>query len=365
MDAVKKSPGNAGMHRGSQAASLRVTAAGDLPTCEQKIIVQGHKEDCTLKVGFPLEGICHCCGHNITVQGHKEDCQFKIWQAWKPDNKPGDATPHILEKPRPEYTAEGRSMRIEGDVIIELVYLADGSIQINYVVSGLGHRLDESAVRAAQQIKFQPATVDGEPVDFPTRVRIEFRLAYGERTTSFGTNNQVRLFFSSLIHQDQNLRIASKFVDIPNDYPLGHLLSMCSSMKFAWLIAFSTAATFAGLGLSESSSISLRAHSSVAAKRTAYFLSSVIGNSAIRKCGRGGEVILQQVLTNSWRYSRSGCRDYWIESNCSVTTKGVFGTRQASGGAPPSSSRSYCFSSVEVIVVVSPAVSVRVLSHAL
>src|SRR6516164_2980263 len=91
---------------------------------------------------------------------------------------PADTTPNILDKPRPEYTAEGRSMRIEGDVVIDLVFLANGSIQINRVVNGLGHGLDESALRAAQQIKFKPAKREGEPVDFPARVRIEFRLAY-------------------------------------------------------------------------------------------------------------------------------------------------------------------------------------------
>ncbi len=84
----------------------------------------------------------------------------------------------ILEKPRPEYTAEGRSLRIEGDVVLEMVFLANGSIQVNRVVSGLGHGLDEAATRAAQQIKFKPAKRDGQPVDFPARVRIEFRLAY-------------------------------------------------------------------------------------------------------------------------------------------------------------------------------------------
>jgi TonB family protein len=91
---------------------------------------------------------------------------------------PADASPNILDKPRPEYTAEGRSLRIEGDVVIDLVFLANGTIQINKVVSGLGHGLDESAMRAAQQIKFKPAKREGEPVDFPARVRIEFRLAY-------------------------------------------------------------------------------------------------------------------------------------------------------------------------------------------
>ncbi|HXC47989.1 MAG TPA: energy transducer TonB [Candidatus Sulfotelmatobacter sp.] len=89
-----------------------------------------------------------------------------------------DTAPTILEKPKPEYTAEGRSLKIEGDVVVDMVFLANGTVQINRVISGLGHGLDEAAVRSAQQIKFKPAKRAGESVDFPARVRIEFRLAY-------------------------------------------------------------------------------------------------------------------------------------------------------------------------------------------
>jgi TonB family protein len=84
----------------------------------------------------------------------------------------------ILSKPRPEYTAEGRALKLEGDVVIDVVFLANGSMQVSNVVSGLGHGLDEAAVQAAQQIRFKPAKRDGEAMDFPARVRIEFRLAY-------------------------------------------------------------------------------------------------------------------------------------------------------------------------------------------
>ncbi|MBZ5703225.1 MAG: TonB family protein [Acidobacteriia bacterium] len=84
----------------------------------------------------------------------------------------------ILEKPQPVYTAEGRSLKVEGDVVIDLVFLASGQVQINRVVHGLGHGLDEAAVQAAKQIRFKPAKRDGQPVDYPARVRIEFRLAY-------------------------------------------------------------------------------------------------------------------------------------------------------------------------------------------
>ena len=64
------------------------------------------------------------------------------------------------------------------EVVLDMVFQADGTVQVNGVISGLGHGLDEAAVRAAQQIKFKPAKRDGQPIDFPARVRIEFRLAY-------------------------------------------------------------------------------------------------------------------------------------------------------------------------------------------
>jgi TonB family protein len=89
----------------------------------------------------------------------------------------GTGSVTILDKPRPEYTAEGRSLKLEGDVVLDLVFLANGTVHVNRVISGLGHGLDESAIRAAEQIKFKPAKQENQPVDFPARVRIEFHMA--------------------------------------------------------------------------------------------------------------------------------------------------------------------------------------------
>jgi TonB family protein len=49
-------------------------------------------------------------------------------------------------------------------------------MQVTRVVTGLGFGLDEQAMEAAKRIRFTPAQRDGQPVDFPARVRIEFRL---------------------------------------------------------------------------------------------------------------------------------------------------------------------------------------------
>lgn len=84
----------------------------------------------------------------------------------------------ILYKPEPQYTAEGKQDRIQGEVVLQVVFKADGQVQVTRVLQGLGHGLDENAEIAARHIKFTPAKQDGEPVDFPANVRIDFELAY-------------------------------------------------------------------------------------------------------------------------------------------------------------------------------------------
>ncbi len=83
----------------------------------------------------------------------------------------------ILLKPTPEYTDEARTMKIEGDVLLDIEFCATGQIRVMRVVRGLGHGLDEAATRAAQGMRFKPAQSNGRPVDVRTTVHIVFRLA--------------------------------------------------------------------------------------------------------------------------------------------------------------------------------------------
>jgi TonB family protein len=83
----------------------------------------------------------------------------------------------ILYKPTPGYTPDARSARVEGEVLLEVVFSASGKLQVLRVVSGLGHGLDESAIRAAEQIKYKPASRGGEPVDFTAILHIVFQMA--------------------------------------------------------------------------------------------------------------------------------------------------------------------------------------------
>ncbi len=105
-----------------------------------------------------------------------------------PIGKPADAastgfaplstTPMIvLDKPRPQYTAEARQLKIEGDVTLKVRFSADGHIQILGVVNGLGHGLNEEAARAVEQIRYKPATQNGQPVDQVSLIHVNFQLA--------------------------------------------------------------------------------------------------------------------------------------------------------------------------------------------
>jgi TonB family protein len=83
----------------------------------------------------------------------------------------------ILSKPTPVYTQEARNLRIQGEVLLEIVLEASGSVHVARLVRGLGHGLDDNAIRAAEQIHFKPAMKDGQPADSTVVLHIIFQLA--------------------------------------------------------------------------------------------------------------------------------------------------------------------------------------------
>jgi TonB family protein len=84
----------------------------------------------------------------------------------------------ITYKPNPVYTDEARAMRLEGEVLLEVQFSANGQLHVNRVVRGLGHGLDEAAVTAANKMRFKAATRSGQPVDSTAVVHVVFALAY-------------------------------------------------------------------------------------------------------------------------------------------------------------------------------------------
>jgi TonB family protein len=83
----------------------------------------------------------------------------------------------ILSKPTPAYSEEARKLHLEGEVLLEVVLEASGQLRVVRVVRGLGHGLDENAIRAAEQIRFKPAVQNGQPTDSTALLHIIFQLA--------------------------------------------------------------------------------------------------------------------------------------------------------------------------------------------
>ena len=83
----------------------------------------------------------------------------------------------VISKPPVQYTSEARTLRVQGDVVLRVTFTAAGQVLIQGVVHGLGHGLDEEARRVAQQIRFHPATRNGQAVDLTTNITITFQLA--------------------------------------------------------------------------------------------------------------------------------------------------------------------------------------------
>src|SRR3954469_18645690 len=83
----------------------------------------------------------------------------------------------IISKPNPIYTAEARRRHVEGDVLLEVQFTADGQIRVRRVVRGLGFGLDDAAVQAAERIRFKPAQRDGRSLDTTAMLHITFQLA--------------------------------------------------------------------------------------------------------------------------------------------------------------------------------------------
>jgi TonB family protein len=88
------------------------------------------------------------------------------------------SAPKVLYKPKPQYTDEALKLHIEGTVSVRLRVSSSGAVQVLGVVNDLGHGLGESAVRAVQATRFQPATDGaGNPVDWEGVVNVAFQLA--------------------------------------------------------------------------------------------------------------------------------------------------------------------------------------------
>jgi periplasmic protein TonB len=88
----------------------------------------------------------------------------------------GVSAPRALSTPDPEYSEEARKAKYQGTVVLWLVVDPYGRPQNLRVARSLGLGLDEKAIEAVRQWKFEPAMKDGRPVAVQINVEVNFRL---------------------------------------------------------------------------------------------------------------------------------------------------------------------------------------------
>jgi TonB family protein len=85
--------------------------------------------------------------------------------------------PVCVYQPLPGYTDEARAAKVEGTMLLQAVIRKNGQVTDIKVLQGLGYGLDESAIDTiTHRWKFEPGTLNGQPVDVQANIEVSFRL---------------------------------------------------------------------------------------------------------------------------------------------------------------------------------------------
>jgi protein TonB len=84
------------------------------------------------------------------------------------------APPRVIREVKPLYTADALVRKIQGRVVLELVVDRDGHPQDVRIVTHLDPGLDDQAVTAARQWRFEPGRLAGTAVDVAVTLILDF-----------------------------------------------------------------------------------------------------------------------------------------------------------------------------------------------
>jgi TonB family protein len=88
----------------------------------------------------------------------------------------GVRAPKILYKLDPEFSDEARKNKWQGNVVLRVVVGTDGKTHEITILRSLGMGLDEKAIEAVKQWRFEPGTKDGQAVPVEVAVEVNFHL---------------------------------------------------------------------------------------------------------------------------------------------------------------------------------------------
>ena len=88
----------------------------------------------------------------------------------------GVTSPTLISSVEPEYTEAARQDKIEGTVVLFVEVDQTGGATVRGILQSLDPGLDQRAIEAVNQWRYQPGTRGGVPVRVSERVEVNFRL---------------------------------------------------------------------------------------------------------------------------------------------------------------------------------------------
>jgi TonB family protein len=88
----------------------------------------------------------------------------------------GVSAPRPIYDPEPDYSEEARKAKYQGSVVLQIVVGADGLPKDLRIARSLGMGLDEKALAAVRQWRFEPGSVNKHAVPVVVNVEVNFRL---------------------------------------------------------------------------------------------------------------------------------------------------------------------------------------------
>jgi periplasmic protein TonB len=114
---------------------------------------------------------------NLLKNMHPESAHPIVDRARKPlPISTGVSQGLLIHQVKPAYPPIAITAHAQGEVILQAVIGKDGTIQKLHVVSG-HPMLIKAAVDAVQQWRYRPYTLNGEPVEVETQVRVNFTIS--------------------------------------------------------------------------------------------------------------------------------------------------------------------------------------------
>ena len=88
----------------------------------------------------------------------------------------GVSPPALLKQVRPDYTKDALAKKVQGEVLLEVIILAEGKVGPVRILRGLSAGLNEKAIECVRQWLFVPGKLKGQPVDVLAEIEVNFSI---------------------------------------------------------------------------------------------------------------------------------------------------------------------------------------------